>query len=50
MNNYTCLTSSTFPLELKKELLDIMDEQKCSLLSAEQELILRLLKRCKEKE
>lgn len=43
------LLSKTFPVELKHELIDIMDENKCSIIEAESELIIRLLKKCKDK-
>jgi len=41
----TCLTSPTFPLELKKRILEIMHEEKCNLFSAEQKLISELLEK-----
>ena len=44
------LLSKTFPVELKHELIDIMDENKCSIIEAESELIIRLLKKCKDKQ
>ena len=45
----TTLTNPNFPLALKKRILDIMHEKKCTPISAEQFLLCELLKKAKDR-
>lgn len=43
----TVMTSRTIPVKLKKRVLEIMKKERCSLVSAEQQLLVELLREIK---